>query len=93
MDGDAAEYNAAVDRFFKIYRPLQKQYDLCMHSEFSIFSDGYIEVWEYGGAAKKHCIFHIKDEDEASCYRRAAEALESYRNIKGEGAADEKKAG
>lgn len=43
------EYREAVKEFYRVYRPLQKKYNLRMHSRFSIYDDGFIEIWEYTG--------------------------------------------
>lgn len=76
-------YADAVERFYKIYRELQEKYDLHMHSAFSVYEDGLIEVWEYIGRKKERCICKIMDEEDTACYERAAQELELYRE-KGE---------
>lgn len=43
------EYREAVKEFYRVYRPLQKKHSLRMHSRFSIYDDGLIEIWEYTG--------------------------------------------
>ena len=43
------EYSEAVKEFYRVYRPLQKKHNLRMHSRFSIYDDGFIEIWEYTG--------------------------------------------
>lgn len=43
------EYREAVKEFYRVYRPLQKKHSLRMHSRFSIYDDGFIEIWEYTG--------------------------------------------
>lgn len=73
-----AEYRAAVQDFYAIYRPLQKKYNLRMHSHFSIYDDGLIEAWEYHGETKGKCILRVKEAEDIDCYKRATEDLKSY---------------
>ena len=41
-----------------------------MHSRFSLYDDGLIEIWEYRGEQK--------EESETECYKRATEVVENY---------------
>ena len=51
------EYSEAVKEFYRVYRPLQKKHNLRMHSRFSIYDDGFIEIWEYTGEKRgKMCM-------------------------------------
>lgn len=49
-----------------------------MHSRFSLYDDGLIEIWEYRGEQKTRNICKIKEESETECYKRATEAVENY---------------
>lgn len=49
-----------------------------MHSRFSLYDDGLIEIWEYRGEQKTSSICKIKEESETECYKRATEAVEKY---------------
>lgn len=49
------EYREAVKEFYRVYRPLQKKHSLRMHSRFSIYDDGLIEIWEYTGEQRGKC--------------------------------------
>lgn len=49
-----------------------------MHSRFSLYDDGLIEIWEYRGEQKTRSICKIKEESETKCYKRATEAVENY---------------
>ena len=40
------EYREVIRRFYEVYRPLQKRHNLRLHSHFSIYDDGFIEIWE-----------------------------------------------
>lgn len=64
--------------FYSIYRRLQKKHTLRLHSHFSIYDDGLIEIWEYKGDQRTRAICKVKEESEIECYKRATEALISY---------------
>lgn len=49
-----------------------------MHSRFSIYDDGLIEIWQYNGDTRTRAVCKIKEEDEVDCYKRAIEALENF---------------
>ena len=49
-----------------------------MHSRFSLYDDGLIEIWEYRGEQETRSICKIKEERETECYTRATEAVENY---------------
>lgn len=46
------EYREVVKEFYRVYRPLQKKHNLRMHSRFSIYDDGLIEIWEYPAGSR-----------------------------------------
>lgn len=54
------EYSEAVKEFYRVYRPLQKKHNLRMHSRFSIYDDGFIEIWEYIGEQRSKCVCKVK---------------------------------
>lgn len=56
------EYSEAVKEFYRVYRPLQKKHNLRMHSRFSIYDDGFIEIWEYTGEKRGKCVCKVKEE-------------------------------
>lgn len=64
--------------FYSIYRRLQKKHTLRLHSRFSIYDDGLIEIWVYKGDQRTRAICKVKEESEIECYKRATEALISY---------------
>lgn len=49
-----------------------------MHSRFSLYDDGLIEIWEYRGEQKTRSICKFKEESETECYKRATEVVENY---------------
>lgn len=86
------EYREAVKEFYRVYRPIQKKHNLRMHSRFSIYDDGLIEIWEYTGEQRGKCVCKVKEEKDVECYKRAIEALQSYGRER-EGVRHEKRAG
>lgn len=40
-----------------------------MHSRFSLYDDGLIEIWEYRGEQKTRSICKIKEESETEYYK------------------------
>lgn len=72
------ERRKAIREFYSIYRRLQKKHSLRLHSHFSIYDDGLIEIWEYKGDQRTRSICKVKEESETECYKRATEALISY---------------
>ena len=72
------EYSEAVKEVYRVYRPLQKKHNLRMHSRFSIYDDGFIEIWEYIGEQRSKCVCKVKEEKDVECYKRATEELQNY---------------
>ena len=63
----------------QIYRPIQKSCGLRYHMHFDVYGNNLIEIWEYKGEKRAHCICKVKEETETDCYKRAIEMLESYK--------------
>ena len=77
------EYREAVKEFYRVYRPLQKKHNLRMHSRFSIYDDGFIEIWEYTGEQRGKCVCKVKEEKDVECYNNNAEKFRnSYDTLK-----------
>lgn len=74
----------AIAEFEHIYRRLQKKYNLLMHSCFRISGDNFIEIHEYNKNIKGGCICVVRDSDEVTCYKKAAETLRGYEMIRGD---------
>ena len=63
------EYKEIVRKFYEIYRPLQKKYNLRYHMHFSIYEseDDLIEIWEKRagsalyGRKKRKTLIAIKE--------------------------------
>lgn len=78
MDDERSE---VIREFYQTYRPLQKKYNLRMHSHSSIYGDNLIEIWEHSthGTGSRICM--VREENEVACYKRAAEELKNYENV------------
>lgn len=85
------EYKKLVKKFYEIYIPLARKYNLRSHMHFSVDDDGIIEAWEYEGEIRGKCVCRVKEENDAECYKRATEELEYYKKER-EDRADERKA-
>lgn len=75
------EYKEIVRKFYEIYRPLQKKYNLRYHMHFSIYEseDDLIEIWEYSGETRGKCIVRAKETEDIDCYKRAIDELINYK--------------
>lgn len=91
MDGNDEERSALINKFYQIYRPIQKSHGLRYHMRFDIYGNNLIEIWEYAGERRGRCICKVKEETEIACYKRAIEMLISYSG-KGDHAKHEQKA-
>lgn len=69
------EYKETVDRFYHMYRELQKKYNLRMNSSSGICGDSTIEVLEKKGREKTR-IFKVTEDNDIACYKRAIGMLE-----------------
>lgn len=83
MDNSEDERRALEDRFYQIYRPLQKQYELRYHMSFDIFGNDLIEIWEYEMEKKGRRICKVEEDTAEECFRRAIDYLEEYKRRKG----------
>lgn len=74
------ERRTVIKQFYELYRRLQRQHNFRMHSRFSIYDDGLIEIWEYEGDKRVRNVCKAKEEKEVDCYKRAIETLVNYDN-------------
>lgn len=77
------EYKEIVRKFYEIYNPLRKKYNLRSHMHFSIYEneDNLIEIWEYDGETRGKCIVREKETEDIDCiecYKRAINELKYY---------------
>lgn len=83
-------YKKAVHEFYGAYRELQKRMNLRMASHFSMYTDNYIEIWEYRGEVKGRLVPKVKtqkgeEDTDAECYEKAADLIKNIlREKKGE---------
>lgn len=73
------EYSKIVRKFYEVYRPLQKKYNLQSYMRFSVYEDGLIEIWEYVEEIKKKCIIRAKETEDIDCYKKAIGELINYK--------------
>lgn len=71
------EYREVINRFFRLYRELQKSSNLTMHCSFSAYSDGIIEIWERKGS-KENCICKVEEKEDIACYEKAIGVLKMH---------------
>lgn len=71
------EYREIINRFFRLYRELQKTSNLTMHCSFSAYSDGLIEIWERKGS-EKNCICKVEEKEDIACYEKAMGVLKMH---------------
>lgn len=74
------EYKAAVEAFYKVYKPARKKYNLRMASHFSLFDDDWIEVtqWQYDRRVAQ--IFKVKEEGAIEVWKRATAEIQNFVN-------------
>lgn len=83
-------YREAINRFFGLYRELQKTNSLTLHCSFSEYRDGVIEIWEQEGSVKSR-ICRVEEKEDIACYKKAMEILMMHSSW--EGGPYDKKAG
>ncbi len=71
------EYREVINRFFGLYRELQKSSDLKIRLSFSAYSDGIIEIWEKKGS-EKNCICKVEEKEDIACYEKAMGVLRMH---------------
>lgn len=79
---DEDERRALEDKFYEIYRPLQKRHGLRYHMSFDLFGNNMIEIWEYVGEKKGWRICKTEAETAEECLRLAIGDLKWYETIK-----------
>ena len=89
---DDEEYSRVIHEFYQTYRPIQKRYNLRLHSHFDVYGNNYIEIWEYKGDVRGNRIVIAKEEDEITCSKRAIDVLKNYEGNR-KGRSNERKAG
>lgn len=78
MTESEEERRELLREFYRIYRPLQKRYNLRMHSHFDIYGNNFIEIWKYEGEKRAASVCKAREDNEVACYKRAIEELKSY---------------
>ena len=72
------EYAAVVRKFYEVYRPIGRRYNLRVHSRFSMNRPGFIKIYQGDGPDRKQIIkveelesWARSREDENARYRTA----------------------
>lgn len=68
---------AAIHKFYKAYRELQKYDNLRLHTHESIYDDTLIEAYRYHGEKKGECVLRVTRENDADAYEQAADQVKS----------------
>lgn len=71
------EYAEAVRRFYEVYRPIQRRYNLRAHSSFSLYRPGFIKIYQ-GDESDKKLIVKVEEDEDIECYKRATDALMNW---------------
>ncbi|WP_371296817.1 hypothetical protein [Ruminococcus sp.] len=71
------EYAAVVKRFYAIYLPLGRKYNLNIYSKFKVGRPGIIKIYQ-GDWPKQNQIINVERDEDIDCYKRAIEELESW---------------
>lgn len=71
------EYAAVVRKFYEVYRPIGRRYNLRVHSRFSMNRPGFIKIYQGDGSDRKQ-IIKVEEDDDIACYKRAIDELESW---------------
>ena len=71
------EYAAVVKRFYAIYLPLSRKYNLSIDSKFRAGRPGIIKIHQ-GEWPKQNQIIKVEREEDIDCYKRAIDELESW---------------
>lgn len=71
------EYAAVVRKFYEVYRPIGRRYNLRVHSRFSMNRPGFIKIYQGDGPDRKQ-IIKVEEDDDVACYKRAIDELESW---------------
>lgn len=68
---------AAIHKFYKVYRELQKYDNLRLHTHESIYDDTLIEAYRYNGEQKGKRVLRVTQENTADAYEQAADQVEN----------------
>lgn len=68
---------AAIHKFYRVYRELQKYDTLRLHTHESIYDDTLIEAYRYHGEKKGEKVLRVTQENTADAYEQAADQVEN----------------
>jgi len=70
-------YQEAVKRFFEVYRPIGRKYNLHMAAKFANDEPGILKIYQGEGTDRK-LIIKTSEKEDCMCYERARDELESW---------------
>ncbi len=73
------EYKEIIKEFYGLYALLSREYNVRIHTKFSMSSDGLIEAWKYEGERRGECICRIREKEDIDCYKKATRILQRYK--------------
>lgn len=71
------EYAAVVRKFYEVYRPIGRRYNLRVHSRFSMNRPGFIKIYQGDGPDRKQ-IIKVEEDDDVACYVRRRHKTQRY---------------
>lgn len=70
-------YQEAVKRFFEVYRPIGRKYNLHMAAKFANGEPGTLKIYQ-GEYEDRRLIVKVSEKEDLMCYERARDELESW---------------
>ncbi len=71
------EYSEVVKRFYEVYLPLGRKYNLSIHSTFKTGKLGIIRIYQ-GDWPRQKQIIKVERDGDVDCYKKAIDELESW---------------
>lgn len=68
---------AAIHKFYKVYRELQKYDNLRLHTHESIYDDTLIEAYRYHGEKKGERVLRVTQEKTTDAYIQATDQVKN----------------
>lgn len=71
------EYAAVVRKFYEVYRPIGRRYNLRVHSRFSMNRPGFIKIYQGDGPERKMPLQPLCKQrgNDRQLYRRSKRTL------------------
>lgn len=68
---------AAIHKFYKVYRELQKYDNVRLHTHESVYDDALIEAYRYNGENRGARVLRVTQKNTADAYEQAADQVEN----------------